>query len=74
MFIPDPNFFHPGSRIRIRIGIKEFKYLTQLIVSKLSEYDPGCSSKIRILIFYHPESQIQGSKRHRVPDPDPQHG
>jgi hypothetical protein len=22
MFIPDPNFFHPGSRIRI----KEFKY------------------------------------------------
>ncbi len=29
----DPNFFHPGSRIRI----KEFKYLTKKIVSKLSE-------------------------------------
>jgi hypothetical protein len=29
--IPNPNFFHPGSRIRI----KEFKYLTQKIVSKL---------------------------------------
>ncbi len=35
MFIPDPNFFHPGFRIRI----KEFKYfiLTQKIDSKLSE-------------------------------------
>jgi hypothetical protein len=30
---------------------------------------PG--SKIRILIFY--PSRIQGSKRHRIPDPDPQH-
>ncbi len=34
MFIPDPNFFHPGSRTRI----KEFKYFSpQNIVSKLSE-------------------------------------
>jgi hypothetical protein len=31
--IPDPNFLQPGSRIRI----KEFKYLTQKTVSKLSE-------------------------------------
>ncbi len=29
----------------------------------------GC--RIRILIFY--PSQIQGSRRHRIPDPDPQH-
>jgi hypothetical protein len=38
MFITDPNFFHPGSRIRIRI--EEFKYrvfLPQKIVSKLLE-------------------------------------
>jgi hypothetical protein len=33
MFIPDPNFFHPASRIHI----KELKYLTQKNVSKLSE-------------------------------------
>jgi hypothetical protein len=23
--------------------------------------------------FTHPGSRIQGSKRHRIPDPDPQH-
>jgi hypothetical protein len=28
-------------------------------------------SRIRILTFY--PSRIQGSKRHRIPDPDPQH-
>jgi hypothetical protein len=33
MLIPDPNFFHPGSRIRII----EFKYFNLKIVSKLSE-------------------------------------
>jgi hypothetical protein len=49
-----------GSWIRIRI--KEFKYFfTQKIVSRLSrKYDPGCSSRIRILIFY--PSRIQGLK------------
>ncbi len=30
---------------------------------------PG--SRIRMLTFY--PSRIQGSKRHRIPDPDPQH-
>jgi hypothetical protein len=35
------------------------------------KYDPGCSSRIRMLNFY--PSRIQGSKRHRIPDPDPQH-
>jgi len=40
---PGPEFFHPGSRIqgqkdaRIRIRIKDFKFLTQKIVYKLSE-------------------------------------
>jgi hypothetical protein len=53
-------FFLPGSRIRI----KDFKYriLTKKIVSKLTEYDPGCSSQI---LIYYP-SRIQGSKRHRI--------
>jgi hypothetical protein len=23
--------------------------------------------------FFHPRSQIQGSIKHRIPDPDPQH-
>ncbi len=37
MFIPDPNFFHPGSRFLI----KEFKYFNPKIVSKLSEISSG---------------------------------
>ncbi len=45
MFIRDPNFFHPGSRvkkipgslIRIRIRIKEFKYFNLKNCSTLSE-------------------------------------
>jgi hypothetical protein len=31
--------------------------------------DPGCGCRL----FTHPRSRIQGSKRHRIPDPDPQH-
>jgi hypothetical protein len=58
--IPDPNFFHPGTRIRI----KEFKY-----------YNPkNCFSALGNMIrIVHPGSRIHGSKRHRIPDPDPQH-
>jgi len=51
MSITDPNFFHPesgflpsGSWIRI----KEFKYFNP----SSRKYDPSCSSRIRILIFY----------------------
>jgi hypothetical protein len=56
MFIPDQNFFHPGSRIRI----KEFKYFIPIHLFLSSrKYDPGCSSRIRILIFYPS----------RIPDP-----
>jgi hypothetical protein len=70
--IPDPNCLHPGSRIRI----KEFKYFNPPKKPKkwfLSsrKYDTGCSSRIRMLIFY--PSRIQGPKRHRIPDPEPQH-
>ena len=52
-------FFHPGSKFSKKMFLSSRKY------------DPGCSSRIRILIFY--PSRIQGSKRHRIPDPDPQH-
>jgi hypothetical protein len=33
-------------------------------------HDPGCSSRIRILTFYPSRIPIQGSKRHRIPDPE----
>jgi hypothetical protein len=65
MFIPDPTFFHPGSELSpSRIRIKEFKYFIPkkwFLSSK--KYDPGCSSRIRMLTFYPS----------RIPDPDPQH-
>jgi hypothetical protein len=43
MFMPDPKFFHPGSRI----CIKEFKYFNPkkwFLSSR--KYDPGSSSRI----------------------------
>jgi hypothetical protein len=97
MFISDPTFFHPGSRIPdpnclhpgSRILIKEFKYFNPKKAKKWflnsKKYYPGCSSRIpdpdadflpsriRMLNFSHPGSRIQGSKRHPIPDPDPQH-
>jgi hypothetical protein len=76
--IPNPTFFHPGSRIRIcsipdpGFASKELQYFNPkkwFLSSR--KYNPGCSSRIRILTLY--PSRIQGSKRHRIPDPDPQH-
>ncbi len=74
--IPDPNCLHPGSRIRI----KQFMYFnpkkTKKMVSKLQKIwsrlfipDPGSGCRLST----HPGSWKQGSKRHRIPDPDPQH-
>jgi hypothetical protein len=53
MFIPDPNFFHPGSRIRI----KGFKYCNpkncfQALGNMILVVHPGSW----ILIFTHPGS------------------
>jgi hypothetical protein len=45
---------------------------TQKIVNKFSKiwiWDPGSGKNL----FRIPGSRIQGSKRHRIPDPDPQH-
>ncbi len=43
--IPDPNLFHPGSRIRL----KEFKYFNpKKWFLSTHNYDPGFSSRIRI--------------------------
>jgi hypothetical protein len=62
MFISDPTFFHPGSELSpSRIRIKEFKYFNPkkwFLNSGLFIPDPG--------------SRIQGSKRHRIRDHDPQ--
>jgi hypothetical protein len=61
--IPDPNFFYPGYEFfhpGSRVGIKEFEYFSPkkwFLSSR--KYDPGCSSRIRILIFG--PSRIQGS-------------
>jgi hypothetical protein len=47
---------------------------TQKIVTNLSKiwvWDPG--SEIRDPEKPYSGSRIQGSKRHRIPDPDPQH-
>jgi hypothetical protein len=70
MFIPDPEseFFHPGSRVGKIPGpdphqrIKVF--LTQKLFLSSLKYLLGCSSRIRILIFYP-----YRSKKHRIPDP-----
>jgi hypothetical protein len=48
---------------------------TQKIVTKLSKiwvWDPG-SEILGIRKKTYSGSRIQGSKRHRIPDPDPQH-
>jgi hypothetical protein len=73
MVYPGYEFF--SSRIRV----KEFKYFNpKKIVSKLSrKYDPGCSSRIRILNFLpipDPGSRNQGSKRPRIRNTAPSAG
>ncbi len=61
MFIADPRSEFSPSRIRI------FSFL-----EPGSEFfNPG--SRTCIKEFTHPRSRSQGSKRHRIPDPDPQH-
>jgi hypothetical protein len=71
MFIPDPNFFHPGSRIRIftsRIRIKEFKYFNpKKLFQSTRKYHLGFSSRIRILSFYPSRNPNSGIKK--APDP-----
>jgi hypothetical protein len=68
MFIPDPGI----KRFRIRIRIKEFKYfLSKKLCPSSRNYDPGCSSRIRIPdqdLDFLPVPRIQGSKRQRIPD------
>jgi hypothetical protein len=66
--ISDPNSFNPGS------ASKNLSISAQKLFLSSRKYDPGCSFRIRILIFYPSRivERNQGSKRHRIPDPDPQ--
>jgi hypothetical protein len=59
IFIPDPNFFHPGSWILI----KEFKYFNpkERFLS-YRKYDSGCWSRVRILTFYPSRISDPGSR------------
>jgi hypothetical protein len=57
MFIPDPESEFLASRIRI----KEFQYFNP------KKYDPGCSFRILMLIFY--PSQIPDPGVKKAPDP-----
>ncbi len=85
--VADPGFFlnwipirifNPGSKVKkfpdpgFASATKDFSifYQKKLLISS-RKYAPGFSSRIRILTFY--PSRIQGSKRQRIPDPDPQH-
>jgi hypothetical protein len=45
--------------------------VSQALKNMILVVHPG--SRIRMLTFSHPGSRIQGSKRHPIPDPDPQH-
>ncbi len=64
------EFFHPGSRVKKVLDFWSGFSPKWLFLSS-RKYDPGQSSRIRILIFY--PSRIQGSKSHRITEPDPQH-
>ncbi len=75
---PGSKFFSspdPGSKFfPSRIRIKEFKYFNPkngfwALGNMVRVVHPGSGS----WFFTHPGSWIQGSKRHRIPDPDPQH-
>jgi hypothetical protein len=67
MFLPDPPFFHLGSRIRI----KELSILTPKKPKNgfSKKYDPGFSSRIRMLTFYPSRIPDPGVRK----TPDPQH-
>jgi hypothetical protein len=75
----DPIFFIPNSGSKLspyKILIKEFNYFNHQKAKKwflsfknmILVVHPGSG----LLIFSHPGSMVQGSKRHTIPDPDPQ--
>ncbi len=70
IFIPDPNFFHPWSRIHVN----EFKYFYPkncfwALGNMIRVVHPGSGS----WFFTHPGYRIQGQKGTGSRIPDPQH-
>ncbi len=77
-WIPDPGSeFFPSRILDPGCALKNLSILTKIKWFLSSQkYDPSFWSRIWILTFYlsqipilDPRSQIQGSKRHRIPDP-----
>ncbi len=77
MFIPDPTFFHPGSRIRTvsipdpgssskNLSILTLKKAKKKWFQSTKKYEPGCSSRIRMLTFSHPGSRGQKGTQSRI--------
>jgi hypothetical protein len=73
MFIPDPGFefFHPGFQGHMYSGSASMSLsiLPQKLVLNSPRYDPGCSSRIRILIFTHFGSRTPDPGVKKAPDP-----
>jgi hypothetical protein len=67
--IPDPNCFHPGSRITDpHQRLKYFNPKKRFLGSR--KYDPNCLSRgIRILTFYPSRIPDPGVQRHPIQDP-----
>jgi hypothetical protein len=64
------QIFHPGSRGQVKKKDSGSGSASKKLFLSCRKYDPGCSSRIQILIFFiHPGSRFQGSKRHQIPDP-----
>ncbi len=80
IWIPDPQHWYlllgsvaePGCLAESeffpsRNHIKEFKYFNpKKLFLSYQKYDPGCSSRIRILIFHPSRISDPGVKRHRI--------
>jgi hypothetical protein len=72
--IPRSEFFHPGSRVKKILdpgsgsSSKILSIFNQENVFSPRKYDPGCSSRIRILILYSSWIPDLG-----ILDPDPPH-
>ncbi len=71
MWIPEPKYvYHPGFRVRkiLDTYVCVSMNLSKKVFTSSRNNNLGCSSRIRIFPI-----RIQGSKKHRIPDPDQQH-
>jgi hypothetical protein len=64
---PDPHLFHLGSRIPASNKLSILTPKNWFLSSR--KYDPGCSSRIRILFVTHPGSRTPDPGVKKAPDP-----